>query len=99
MSRRRIAASIASRIPTSPGLTPLHSLCFFTPLVIFLALLGWATWEIRLVNPVAFGLFAGLMSVLLGLVTVDLLSRHWRGSLRTEGTAAKRLYPFYGMAR
>ena len=53
----------------------IDDLCLFAPLLIFLTILGWATWEIRLVNPMALKLFLGLMTAVLVLAIADVWSR------------------------
>jgi hypothetical protein len=63
--------------------------------VIFLALLGSASWEIRLANPMAFEMFIGLMVVVLVLAILEVLP-HLSGGLRSApAIAAKQLDPFY----
>jgi len=62
------------QIKTSTGLTFMDGLCLLVPLLIFSAVLGWATWEIRSVNLLAFVMFAGLMAAILVLAIADVWS-------------------------
>ena len=76
-------AASTGQIETSTGLTLVDALFFFVPLLILLAVLGWVTWEIRSVNPMAFAVFAGLVAaeVVLAIASVwspDLSYRHTR---------------------
>jgi hypothetical protein len=98
MNSKGIVAATSSRTRTGTGLTLTHSLCLFAPLVIFLAVLGWATWEIRLAKPMAFEMFAGLMVVVLVLAIVDALPPIRRIAQRSSD-CSKQLDPFYEMAR
>jgi hypothetical protein len=59
---------------TRMGLRLTDSLCLFAPLVIFLAVLAWATWEIKSVNPMAFAMFAGVIAAALILLVAGVLS-------------------------
>jgi hypothetical protein len=56
----------------------IEELCLFVTLLIFLAVLGLATWEIRLVKPMAFMMFAGLMAAGLVVAIADVESRRAR---------------------
>ena len=55
-----MVAATTSQTKQSTGLTFTDALCLFGPLMTFLGLLGWATWEMRLANPMAFVMVAGL---------------------------------------
>lgn len=87
MKSKDIKATTASQIRTSMGLTLIDSICLFGPLLVSLAVLGWATWQIRLVNPMAFAMFAGLMAAAFVLAIVDVWPR------RTHSSSAPSLKP------
>ena len=65
----------AGQSKQAPDRIPIDELCLVVPLLIYLAILGWATWEIRLVNPMALKLFLGLMTAVLVLAIADVWSR------------------------
>ena len=92
-----VAATTFQRKP-STGFTFTEALCLFAPLVTFLALLGWATWEMRLANPMAFEMFAGLIVVVLVLAIVNVLPRPSDGLRSAPGIAAKQFDLLYEMA-
>lgn len=87
METESIRMTTAGQIKASVGLKPIDGLCLFVPLLIFLAVLSWATWEIRLVKPMAFTLFVGLMAAGLVLAIADVWSR------RAHNTCALSLKP------
>ena len=70
MTSKGLVAATASQTRASTGLTLTATVCLFAPLVIFVALWGWATWQNGSVKPMAFDLLAGLMAavLLLGIV-------------------------------
>ena len=99
MTSKGPVAATASQTRASTGLTLTATVCLFAPLVIFLALLGWATWENRSVKPMAFDLLAGLMAavLLLGIVGAwPAVSRQLRSATAIN---AKRLDPFQNWPR
>ena len=98
MNGKGIVAATTSQTKQSTGLTFTDALCLFGPLMTFLGLLGWATWEMRLANPMAFVMVAGLMGVELVLAIVDVLSRVSGGLRSAPWIAAKQLDPLYEMA-
>ena len=97
MNSKGIVAATASQTGTSTGLTLADALCLFTPLVIFLAVLGWTIWEMRLANPMAFEMFAGSMAAVLVLALMRLLTPLYGGLRKAPTIAAKQFDPFYEM--
>jgi hypothetical protein len=74
MKNKVTKAASAGRIKLdTPTLN--DGLCLFVQLLIFLAVLGWATWQIRTVNPMAFALFAGSMVAVLVLAIAHVWPR------------------------
>jgi len=61
MERKNFKVSTAG-LQTSTGLILMDGLWLFVSLLFFLPVLGWATWGMRLVNPMAFAMFAGSMA-------------------------------------
>jgi hypothetical protein len=98
MNSKGVIGPPASQTRTSTRLKFIDNLCLFAPLVIFLAVLGWAMWGIRLVSPIAFGLFAGLMIVVLALGIVGIWPRLSGRLLSAPAVSAKQLDPFYEVA-
>jgi hypothetical protein len=74
MESKNFKVSTAGHIQTSTGLILMDGLWLFVSLLFFLAFLGWATWEMRLVNPMAFTMFAGSMAAVLALAIADVWS-------------------------
>ena len=66
-----VKVAAAEQITTSTGLRLMDGLCLFVPLLIILVVLGWATWQIRSVNSMAFAMFAGLIAAVLVLAVAD----------------------------
>ena len=89
MHSRDIEVSMARQIKSRTGLTLLDWVCFLVPLLISVAVLGWATWEVRLVYPLAFVMFAGLMAVALVLEMAGI----WSGRARSSSATSSSLGP------
>ena len=75
MENKSIKVATARQIQTGTGLILVDGVWLFVSLLFFLAVLGWATWTMRLVSPLAFALFAALMGSVLVLAIVDVWYR------------------------
>jgi len=80
MERKNFKVSTAG-LQTSTGLILMDGLWLFVSLLFFLPVLGWATWGMRLVNPMAFAMFAGSMAAVLLLAIADAWSHGTRQRL------------------
>lgn len=89
MKSEDIKVGTAGQIATSAGLRLMDDLCLFVPLLVFLAVLAWATWEIRSVNPMAFAMFAALIAAVVVLAIAGL----WPRRIRSVSVTSSRLHP------
>jgi hypothetical protein len=93
MNCESVVAATASQTTTNSGPKRTDTFCLLAPQVLFLAVLGWATWEISLVKPMAFEMFAGLIVFVLALSIVGVLPRQ---AGRFRSTPARNREQFGG---
>lgn len=99
MRSRDIEVSPARQIKSTTGVTVPAWVCLLVLLLLSLAMVGWVTWEVRLVHPLAFLILAGLMAPVLYLMTavivVEIAGRWWRrGHSSSTTSASLRSNPF-----